>query len=244
MQCHIIPGVKGCEFGKKNGLGIVIVDSLRASATSAMLLNAGALEILCVKNVETAFHLKNIYPDILLYGERNGLPPEGFDFGNSPQHASKAKGKRVVFTTTTGVSLLFDAYPTEFVIMGSTINLRSLCNFVKKTKVDVVVVPAGLYDDDTFPAEEDWATSTLIAKTLGYEIGRGASEFKHWEKKIESEGIQKIFETSTHARKLIKLNLFSDVLFCAQLNLTTSIPIVTKKEDDYLILKDVYRRQV
>jgi len=238
MLCHIIPGVKGCRFGREYSLGVIIVDALRASATSAMLLHFGVTEILVVKEIDTALRLRNVFSDILLYGERNGLPPKGFDYGNSPSEAIHARGKRVVFTTTTGATLLFEAYPAGFVIMGTTVNLKSVCNFVKNQNLDVVIVPAGLYDDPTFPAEEDWATSVLIAKALDCEICSGYEEFLFWKNILESEGLENIFKTSTHAQKLIKINLFSDVLYSAQLNITNSIPIVVEKKEDYLILKD------
>lgn len=244
MICHIIPGIKGCEFGKENKLGVIIVDALRASATSALLLHSGVSEILAVKEIETAFRLKNIYPDITLLGERNALPPQGFDYGNSPLEALKIRARRVVFTTTTGVSLLFDAYPAKFVVMGTTVNLNAVRNFIKDQGTDVVIVPAGLYRDPSFPGEEDWATSALIAKTLECKIETGSFEYNYWIKKIDTEGIQKIFETSEHAKKLIAVNLYSDILFSAQLNLTDSIPLVVEKTDDYLIIRDAQKLSI
>lgn len=238
MHCHIISGIEGCRFGKKNNIGVIIVDALRASATSAMLFHFGATEIFAVREVETALYLKTIYPNLLLYGERNGLPPDGFDFGNSPPDAIHARGKRVALTTTTGATLLFEAFPTGFIIMGTTVNLNAVCRFVKNKRMDVVIVPAGLYNDESFPAEEDWATSTLIAKELGWEIITGKEKFTYWLNRIATEGLENIFKTSKHAQKLLKINLFSDVIYSSQLNLTNSIPIVTKKETTHLILKD------
>ena len=52
--------------------------------------------------MEEARELKFKDSDLLLAGERNGLPPEGFNLGNSPEEFEQIKGRRVVMTTTNG----------------------------------------------------------------------------------------------------------------------------------------------
>ena len=106
MKWHIIEGEAGCDFAVANKCTAVIVDALRASATAAMLCDAGATSILAVREVEDARRAKIELPDALLYGERGGLPPDGFDYGNSPRETRPAKGRPVIFTTTTGAGRL------------------------------------------------------------------------------------------------------------------------------------------
>ncbi len=84
MWWHIIEGEAGCDYARERGCVAVVVDALRASATAAMLLHHGARSILAVREVEEALTAKTKHADALLFGERGGLPPEGFDFGNSP----------------------------------------------------------------------------------------------------------------------------------------------------------------
>ena len=74
MNIHIIEGAPGCAFARENGAVAVIVDALRASATAAALLEAGAREILAVREVEEAFAARADWPDALLYGERGDVP--------------------------------------------------------------------------------------------------------------------------------------------------------------------------
>ena len=63
---------------------VVVIDVLRAFTSAAYAFAAGAESILLVSTVEEAFQLKQDYPAALLIGEQDGLPIDGFDFGNSP----------------------------------------------------------------------------------------------------------------------------------------------------------------
>ncbi|HOL18930.1 MAG TPA: 2-phosphosulfolactate phosphatase [Candidatus Hydrogenedens sp.] len=242
MLAHIIQGREGCIYGKENHLGIIIVDALRASATASMLLHHGATKIFTVAKVDTARQLKHIFPNALLYGERNGLPPEGFNFGNSPQETVYAKGKEVIFTTTTGARLLFEAYRRDvpFIIMSTTINAKATIQFLKKQNKDFVIVPAGLFDTPEFSAQEDWVSASFILQQLEISIGCGRDIFEYWVKRIEKEGIKKLFQTAPHADKLRTIGLKKDIYWCARTNITNSIPIVTGIETNYLILENAH----
>src|SRR5690606_41372827 len=63
----------------------VVIDVLRATSMIAALLAAGAREVWPVKEVDEARRLASELGGALLAGERGGLPPAGFDMGNSPR---------------------------------------------------------------------------------------------------------------------------------------------------------------
>ena len=71
-DCHEATGV------------VILIDVLRAFSTAAYAFARGAKEILLVSSVEEALSLKSQIPDSKAMGEVGGLPPLGFDFGNSP----------------------------------------------------------------------------------------------------------------------------------------------------------------
>ena len=73
-DCHTASGV------------VLVIDVLRAFSTAAYAFSRGAREILLVSGVEEALSLKSQVPNARVMGEVGGLPPEGFDFGNSPTH--------------------------------------------------------------------------------------------------------------------------------------------------------------
>lgn len=241
MITHLIQGKEGCIFGKTNHLGIVVVDALRASATATMLLHSGAKRIMVTDEVKHAIQLKAIYPKALLYGERNGLPPAGFDYGNSPRETIHARRKEVIFTTTTGARLLIEGYneTIPFLIMATTINAKAVSNFLRKQNKDFVVVPAGLFDDMSFPAQEDWVAGSYIISLLDTHIGYGKGDYEYWNKRIDSEGIELLFNTAPHAGKLRQVGLDEDIVWCAQTNISNCIPKVVKKEKEYVILENI-----
>ena len=63
---------------------VIVIDVLRAFSTAACAFSRGAKEIILVSTVEEALDLKSQLPDSKIMGEVGGLPPAGFDFGNSP----------------------------------------------------------------------------------------------------------------------------------------------------------------
>ena len=83
-----------------SGVTAVVFDVLRATSSIITGLASGAEAIIPVRTVEEARKLKLNDSDLQLAGERGGLPPEGFDLGNSPEEFEQIKGRRVVMTTT------------------------------------------------------------------------------------------------------------------------------------------------
>jgi 2-phosphosulfolactate phosphatase len=63
---------------------VVVIDVIRAFTNAAFAFSRGAKEIYPVSTVEEALKFKAEIPNSRACGEVGGLPPEGFDFGNSP----------------------------------------------------------------------------------------------------------------------------------------------------------------
>jgi len=63
---------------------VLVIDVLRAFSNAAYAFSRGAKEVILVSTVEEALSLKSQYPNSKVMGEVGGLPPKGFDFGNSP----------------------------------------------------------------------------------------------------------------------------------------------------------------
>jgi 2-phosphosulfolactate phosphatase len=224
QRWHIVEGEAGCRMAVDQGMVAMVVDALRASAMAAMLLQAGATELLVVREVEEAFAAKQAWPDALLYGERGGLPPEGFDGGNSPSEANAAKGKRVIFTTTTGAGRLISAWGSAAVYMGTTVNADAVVQAAARHDKEVVLIPAGLATDPNFDAQEDWVAAVALAMRSGAEIGEGAERFAHWRARIDSEGVPALFASAPHAEKLRRINKEFDIGYCAQCDLCAAVP--------------------
>jgi 2-phosphosulfolactate phosphatase len=89
-DCHTAQGV------------VIVIDVLRAFSTAAYAFSRGAREILLVSTVEQALMLKSQSPHSKAMGEVGGLPPEGFDFGNSPTDISKEDLSGITLIQRTG----------------------------------------------------------------------------------------------------------------------------------------------
>ncbi len=83
---------------------VVVIDVLRAFSNAAFAFSRGAKEIYPVGTVEEALQFKAKTPNSLVCGEVGGLPPEGFDFGNSPTQTRELdlNGKVIVQRTGAG----------------------------------------------------------------------------------------------------------------------------------------------
>ena len=226
MAWHLIEGEAGCRFAVEQGAVAIIVDSLRASATATMLLHAGAKRVLAVREVEEARAAQKELPEALLFGERGGVPPEGFDGGNSPreEEVAQASGKDVIFTTTTGAGRLVSAWGCAAVYMGTTLNARSVMAAANGHGRDVVVIPAGLSGDPDFDALEDRVAAAAIAAAHGGVDGEGAAAYAEYRGWIEAEGYEALFARSAHAEKLRKVDMEVDIAYCAQLDITDVVP--------------------
>jgi 2-phosphosulfolactate phosphatase len=85
-NCHTATGI------------VLIIDVLRAFSTAAYAFSRGATQIHLVSGVQEALDLKAQLPNARAMGEVGGLPPEGFDFGNSPT--------RILEHDLTGITLV------------------------------------------------------------------------------------------------------------------------------------------
>lgn len=231
MAIEIIRGEKGClEAARRRGIAI-IVDALRASATITSFFSGGAYEVIVVSEVEDAFLLKEEHPDAVLAGERNFIKVAGFDLGNSPAEAASfpLSGRRVIFTSTSGGRRIIEAEGASSILVGSVINASAVAGvastLAKKGKKDIIIIPACLYTDESFIAEEDIIASVVILKELGEAI---TPPFADHLERIEKLGIEKLFRETENGKKLASIGFTADIAYSSQLNITRIVPLVVE----------------
>jgi 2-phosphosulfolactate phosphatase len=81
---------------------VIVIDVIRAFTNAAFAFSKGAKEIYPVSTVEEALQFKAEMPNARACGEVGGLPPEGFDFGNSPTQTQTMDLSRCVLVQRTG----------------------------------------------------------------------------------------------------------------------------------------------
>lgn len=114
---------------------VVVIDVLRASTVITQALAAGARAVIPALEVDEARRIAAGLPsgEVLLGGEREGLPIAGFDLGNSPREYTPETvgGRTVVFTTTNGTRAMNRCRAAARVLIGAFVNLSAVCEIIK-----------------------------------------------------------------------------------------------------------------
>lgn len=160
MKIDILPLIEGAKAAK--GLAVVI-DVFRAFSLECYMFEQGIDCVIPVESLEMAKTLKMENPEYVLFGERQGIIQEGFEYGNSPYHIQgiDLTGKTAVHASSSGTRGLHAAVNSEAesVITGSYVNAKAIANYIKKEDPDFVsLIPMGwageyMTKEDLFCAE-------------------------------------------------------------------------------------------
>jgi 2-phosphosulfolactate phosphatase len=211
---------------------VVVIDILRATSSIVYGIDNGATAIIPVANVDDCLNYSD--KGYLLAAERNGSVVEGYDFGNSPFSYTKERvgDKTVVLTTTNGTKALHMARAkAKQVIVGSFLNLQSLCDYLKSRTEDVLLLCAGWKDQ--FNLEDTLFAGAVVQELRPYfeefdDSGVAAEDLYQ----LAKADLRAYINKSSHSHRLAALNIEADVQFCLQLNLCQAIPVL---EGDNLV---------
>ena len=122
---------------------VVVVDILRATSVISTAFENGIEAVIPVQSLEEAEEYKGI-KDHIIAAERNTLPIEGFEYGNSPYHYinSNIIGKTLVLTTTNGTKAIHLAMAHK-VITASFLNIDAVTNFLTDNNSDIIILCSG-----------------------------------------------------------------------------------------------------
>jgi len=221
------------EVGELKGSLCILIDVLRATSTIVTLLERGCKGLFLVKEVEQARELARKNDDFLLCGERGGLPPPGFDYGNSPYEFSRLQleGEQIVLTTTNGTRAAECLLPAEMILVGSFLNGEACVSEAKEKGKDIVIVCAGR---EMAFVMDDAVCAGFLADILLNEDGvtpTDSAKASHRLFRSYYPNILKALEDSSSGRSLIKLGLEADLKYCAQLNINDIVPKLIYRSD-------------
>ena len=158
VQVHLLPEL--VPAGRLVGGIAVVIDVLRATTSIVHAFAAGCREIRPCADLDEARRLADSLPvgKTLLAGERGGIPPEGFDLGNSPRDFTPklCRDRIVILTTTNGTRAIARAIEAERVLIGAFVNYSAVCDLLHQDTRPVHLICSG-YEGE--PAMED----TLLA---------------------------------------------------------------------------------
>ena len=140
---------------------VVVIDVIRAFTNAAFAFSRGAKEIHPVSTVEEALQFKAQTSNSLACGEVGGLPPEGFDFGNSPAQTKTLDltGKIIIQRTGAGTQGITRSVKAETMLAASLVVTSATIDYIRKLAPEQVTfvvtgqMEAGRGDEDLACAE-------------------------------------------------------------------------------------------
>ena len=203
---------------------VILVDVLRATTTAPIILE-GAEQLFITGSLAVARGFADSY-NLLLAGEREGLPPEGFNYGASPADLRGLKFERdVVLTTENSPKAIEAVSGAKHVLLGSFYNARAVVDKALELASDeIAIVCAGMYGDETL---EDIVCAGFFARRI--QKLSGEVELKDAAKLAISllrafPDVQEALMGSTAGGMLEKLGLLEDVAVSSLISQSTCVP--------------------
>lgn len=209
----------------------VVIDVLRATTVITQAIASGAAEVVVCGEIDQARALGNSSPKPLLCGERACKPIDGFDLGNSPSEYQRDRvaGKRLVMTTTNGTRAAIAAAGFDTIYAASFSNLASVVSALA-SETEISIVCAGTDGEIT---DEDLLLAGAILDRLAYTGDDvAASEVRTLWQSFQASGksLAEYLGKTLGGRNLIAAGYQNDILFCAQVDSTTSLPTVKSRD--------------
>jgi 2-phosphosulfolactate phosphatase len=225
----------------------VVVDVLRASSSIVTLLERGASRVVAARDTTEARELHKRLPGHLLCGEEHGLPPEGFDYGNSPSEFSRLDlaGKPVILATSNGTRILAALADAPVLLVGALLNRTAVAEaavrVARERDLDIAVVCSAAYHGSTFVLEDALGAGAIVDAALRLADApqaKDAARFARDAFDIASRDLPAAVASAYHAADLVEAGLGEDVAYCARLDVSGVAPVVTGTEAGAPVIQD------
>ncbi|HEY5639190.1 MAG TPA: 2-phosphosulfolactate phosphatase [Dehalococcoidia bacterium] len=225
----------------------VVVDVLRASSSIVTLLERGCASVVAAPTIERARHLRTGLPDHLLCGEERGLPPRGFDYGNSPSEFTHLdlSGRSAILATSNGTRVLAAiAADSPAVLVGGLINrtavARAATEIARRRGLGIAIVCSAAHGGGTFVLEDALGAGAIADAALTGDPEMEASDAARFARDaftVAAADIEAAVRSAYHSQELIDEGLGDDVAYCAQLDISDVAPVLERTEDGLLRLR-------
>ncbi|MEW6402069.1 MAG: 2-phosphosulfolactate phosphatase [Chloroflexota bacterium] len=189
---------------------VIVIDVIRAFTNAAYAFAGGVEKIYPVGTVDEALQLKKENQGMLACGEVGGIPPAGFDLGNSPTQVLELdlRGCTLVQRTGAGTQGIVRSVKAEQMVAASFVVADATVKYVQRlVPQEVTFVITGQYDEGS--GDEDQACAEYLEILLRGENTDPAPFLK----RVEESRDAKLFENP--ARPEFP---FSDIAYCTALD--------------------------
>jgi len=222
------------EAGALNARGLtVVIDVFRAFTCAPLLFSFCIKHSVLAATPKDALALKEKDPSLILVGEVDGAPIDGFDFGNSPsqllsQDPAIFKGKIVVQRTSSGVQGALAALENaDEVLLGSFALSKSIAAYIHSKNPERVSIVAMGWNLKEIAPEDEWC-----ARYIAHLLGQG--EYDH------REALKEIV-FNEHAQKFLhrKKSYYppEDPVLCLQRDMYDFVLRAERKKGQVIVTK-------
>ena len=204
---------------------VVVVDILRATSCMTTAFAHGIESITPFAKLEDALSMKS--KGFYTAGERDGKKVDGFDLGNSPFEYmdQKLRDKKIAFTTTNGTQAIDKSRAAQEVVIGSFLNLSSVVRHLLFGKNNILIVCAGWKGKVNL--EDTLFAGAVVEKLKDFiEPDCDAPLAAQRLYNMAKDDMVKFLSTSSHVKRLAKLNIHKDIEFCLTPDQYQVVPVL------------------
>lgn len=212
---------------------VVLIDTLRSCTVAPLLFERGLSELALTPSLRSARAAAD--EGWLLLGERQGVPPEGFNYGNSPAELAglDLTGRRAVMVSENAPRYLDRVEGADRVLLGSLYNAGGVARAVAETAdadpdAQVTLACSGFEGE---PDLDDTLTAGVLAAALT-ELRRsrpsGATRFALSLLRAFPDPLEALWQ-SVAGHYLRRLELERDLAFCAQVSASQVVPQLVER---------------
>jgi 2-phosphosulfolactate phosphatase len=204
---------------------VVLVDVLRAATVAPLLFERGIDTLALTPSLRSARGAAR--EGWLLLGERQGVPPEGFNYGNSPAElaAIDFTGKRAVVVSENAPRWLARVAGARRVLLGSLYNAAAAAEAASRQAQETIALAACGFEGE--PDLDDTLGAGLVAAILGERlpsaVRSGATRFAMSLLRAFPDPMEALWQ-SVAGHALRRVGLERDLAFAAQVSASVVVP--------------------
>lgn len=181
-----------------------------------------------VRMVKEAREIVKCRSEFVLAGERKGIRPPGFDYGNSPAAFSRLdlSGKSLVLTTTNWTATISRAKGARHVLIGAFLNASSVAgsafSLAEEENCGVTLALAGKRGDFSL---EDFLGADAIANYFPEDVALSDAAQAALLAYCGAEGsLLDVVKRGSHGKYFISIGFEEDVELCTQISKYSIVP--------------------
>ncbi len=206
---------------------VVVVDILRATSCMVTAFAHGVEGIIPIADEKECEAMK--LKGYVISGERNGKKIPGFDKGNSPYEYmdENIKGLNIAFTTTNGTLAIEKSKGAKQILIGSFLNLSVISRHLLMSDNNILIVCAGW--KGKINLEDSLFAGALVDKLRKHIEPDCDAPIVAQELYLAAKNdMVKFLSTSSHVKRLNRLNIHQDIEFCLTPDQYHVIPVLNK----------------